>query len=427
MMSRRRLSLAFAFAAFLVAANWGPGLLRAHAGLVREDRTAQTQPPPEILKVWVYPSWHPVDGGCGFGKGNVAKQEGNSWASCYVHYPDTFEARIYVRNFRRLTSKKDEALIPARVLVDGREVSLDHDVGYPYTVVTFRITTLTNSFLLTLPRGRLQVISEGTERSEPVDVDFEAARRAFEVSPEDPPRIIDVAVGGKDSSGLVAVDLLVAGLVTSSGAVESEGEGEFILHPIRFDEPKGAPASGSNPTETGTWVRPASLGHPFPIRFTTGGRASAPFTLDPAPLRAWLKRDTPSNNVRDQLALDAWRPYSVWTPIEGTPGLVSFVLTVGAILLFRVWRGRVILRCLLACEFFVIVVLTIGGALSVAGKHADGMGGIVGIIGFMMLFTLPALALRGAVIGTLMGLGFRWARQGAEDRAVSVGRPPATR
>jgi hypothetical protein len=74
--------------------------------------------------------------------------------------------------------------------------------------------------------------------------------------------------------------------------------------------------------------------------------------------------------------------------------------------------SRVLVRSILACETPAIIV-SIFGLLYASGSHNRGIAATVsGVLELMMLSTSVRLILRGAVLGLLIGLGFRWARQG---------------
>jgi len=92
---------------------------------------------------------------------------------------------------------------------------------------------------------------------------------------------------------------------------------------------------------------------------------------------------------------------------DPVPGLNSLLYTLAGLAMFRVWKGRVVMRSLLACAVPTVVVLGYflwrGPGLA---PEFDGL--FLAAMGAQLL--LPGLA-RGLVVGLLIGLGFRWANR----------------
>jgi hypothetical protein len=108
-------------------------------------------------------------------------------------------------------------------------------------------------------------------------------------------------------------------------------------------------------------------------------------------------------------------------PVESRPGLSSLVFTLVALGFFRPWKAKPIVRSMLACSVPAMIMAGMGVVYAVMGRGGNGWDGISGMLGTMALYGAPFALIRGAVLGALIGLGFKRAREG------SVGAPKGAR
>lgn len=395
--ARRR--IAWAVVALTIVGMWVPSFVRAERTRAAELRAIATQPAPEILGAWVVPAWSVA-------RRPECERERPS-GCCYAPEENGFEVFLHGRDFLRYRENVRDGRL--RVLVEGEAAVLHAPIGTrghfmtpegafdptPWAVL-FRVDGNVNAFLQHASTVELQIVS-GEATSHPFRLDLATALRELRERPA-LPRVRSVAVKSlaREAGSIFA---LVDRPATACA------DGTFAFDDIEPD-PTFSGISlgpGPHPSILSGRIPLDRLGETLPVGIAVDGRTVAGYRYDTTSFRRQLEEAS-----RVDLSYKGPSPTRSLVPHPlGPPALLDLLLTIGCLLVFRVWKARGPVRWLLAFTAPALLCGLVALGLGVLGPS----GFPEGLLSLFLLVWMLQLVARGFIAGLITGLAFQWAHQ----------------